>query len=173
MTGPLSRPLAAAGLAETASTVEADPEEREALARHLGLESLERLEARLHITPEDGMITVRGTLMAELTQSCVITLEPVKSRIEASIQRLYGPGETEGAGDEDVDLTLESDDPPDPIIDGVIDLGSAVSEQLALEIDPFPRAPGAGFGGYESEESGEEKPFAALGALKDKLEKTS
>ncbi len=119
------------------------------------------------------MIGVRGTLVAKLTQSCVITLEPVKTRIEAPIQRLYG---AEGAGDETVDLTLDSDDPPDPIIDGEIDLGSAVAEQLALEIDPFPRAPGTGFGGYESEGTGKEQgrgPFAVLDALKDKLEKKS
>ena len=172
----LSRPLAVADLAETAFDVEADAEEREALARHLGLVSLERLEAGLLISPEDGMIGVRGTLLAELTQSCVVTLEPVKTRIDASIQRLYGPDYTEGALDEDVELTLELDDPPDPITDGVIDLGIAVAEQLALEIDPFPKAPGANFGGFENEETGREKGggvFAALAGLKDKLAKKS
>ena len=176
MTCPLSRPMAVAGLAETALDVEADAEEREALARHLGLVSLERLEAALLISPEGGMIGVRGTLHAELTQSCVVTLEPVKSRIDASIQRLFGPNDRDGAGDEDVELTLESDDSPDPIIDGVIDVGHAVAEQLALEIDPFPRAPGADFGGFKSEETGKGKgrgAFAALAALKDKLEKKS
>lgn len=171
----LSRPMAVDGLAETALDVEADAEEREALARHLGLVSLERLEARLLISPADGKIGVQGTLMAELTQSCVITLEPVESRIEASIQRLFGANGREVAGDEDVELTLKSDDPPDPIIDGVIDLGVVVVEQLALEIDPFPRAPGADFGGFESEETGKEKgrAFAALAGFKDKLAKKS
>ena len=171
---PLSRPKAMADLAETALDVEADAEERRALARHLGLVSLERLEAELLISPEDGLIGVRGTLHAELTQSCVVTLEPVKSRIDASIQRYFGPDDREGAGD--VELTLESADPPDPVIDGVIDLGHVVAEQLALEINPFPRAPDADFGGFESEVIVKEKggrAFAALAALKDKLEKKS
>ena len=85
MTFPLSRPLDVADLARTALHVEADTDEREALARHLGLVSLERLEAELLISPEDGTIGVRGTLMAELTQSCVVTLESVKSRIDRKI----------------------------------------------------------------------------------------
>ena len=176
MTFPLSRPKAVADLARTALDVEADADEREALARHLGLVSLERLEAELLISPENGMIVVRGTLHAELTQSCVITLEPVKSRIDASIQRHFGPDVREGAGDDDVELTLESADSPDPVIDGVIDVGHVVAEQLALEINPFPRAPGADFGGFESDVRVKDKggeAFAALAALKDKLEKKS
>ena len=176
MTCPLSRPMAVADLAETALDVNADTEEREALARHLGLVSLERLEAELLISPEDGMIGVLGTLHAELIQSCVLTLEPVESRIEASIQRHFGPDDREGAGDDDVELTLESADPPDSILDGVINLGAVVVEQLALEIDPFPKAPGANFDGFESAETGKEMGgggFAALAGLKDKLAKKS
>ena len=176
MSSPLSRPKAVADLARTTLEVEADAGERRALARHFGLISLERLEAKLLISPEDGMIGVQGTLMADLTQSCVVTLEPVKSRIEASIQRHFGPDAREDIGDDDVELSLDSADPPDPVVDGIIDLGHVVTEQLALEINPFPRAPGADFGGIDGDPMVKEKgrgAFAVLGAHKDKLKKKS
>jgi uncharacterized metal-binding protein YceD (DUF177 family) len=156
--------------------VEAGADERMALARHLGLVSLERLRAELLISPEDGMIGVRGTLRAELTQSCVLTLEPVTCRIEAPVQRQFGPDDSEEGGDDNEEFSLQSADPPDPVIDGLIDLGAVVAEQLALEINPFPRAPDADFDAVESADAGIEGSggaFAALSAFKDKLEKKS
>ena len=174
MTGPLSRPIIVADLTRTKLDVEAGAEDRTALARHLGLVSLERLQAELLITQEDGMIGVQGTLIAELTQSCVVTLKPVTCRIESPIQRQFGPDHREG--DDDEELTLQSEDPPDPISDGLIDLGHVVTEQLALEINPFPRAPDADFEAVEitgAEKDGGAGPFAALAALKDKLAKKS
>ena len=176
MSSPLSRPKAVADLARTTLEVEADAGERRALARHFGLISLERLEAKLLISPEDGMIGVKGTLRAELTQSCVLTLEPVTCTIDAPVQRRFGPDDEEESGDDNEEFSLQSADPPDPVIDGLIDLGAVVAEQLALEINPFPRAPDADFGAIESADAGIEGSggtFAALAALKDKLEKKS
>jgi hypothetical protein len=54
--------------------------------------------------------------------------------------------------------------------DDTIDLGEVVVEQLALTLDPYPRAPGAVFDpaalpGYEAPEA-EVSPFAALVKLK-------
>ena len=45
---------------------------------------------------------------------------------------------------------------------GTIDLGEAAAEQLALALDPYPRAPGAVL---EMEEEPEAAPFAALAAF--------
>ena len=50
--------------------------------------------------------------------------------------------------------------------DGEIDLGQYVVEHLALELDPFPRKPGAEF--VQPPEPAEISPFAVLKALKPK-----
>ena len=52
----------------------------------------------------------------------------------------------------------------------VIDLGDYVVEHLALEIDPFPRRPGAVF--EAPEPLPETSPFAALKALKPRGDKS-
>ena len=46
----------------------------------------------------------------------------------------------------------DEDDPDEPIIDGIIDIGEVAAERLGLEINPFPRAPDAEFNGYTSSE---------------------
>ena len=60
---------------------------------------------------------------------------------------------------------LETDDPPEAIRDGVIDLGAVATEFLLLGLDPYPRKPGAVF---DAPPAGDPKshPFAALAALK-------
>jgi uncharacterized metal-binding protein YceD (DUF177 family) len=65
---------------------------------------------------------------------------------------------------------LETDDPPDPIIAGRIDLGALVTEFLALSLDPYPRKPGVEFEDAPTapDDRLEESPFAKLAALKDK-----
>ena len=61
------------------------------------------------------------------------------------------------------------------MVGDTVDLGEAVAEQLALEIELFPRTPNAAFSGYvsgtvdtEDAEDGAEPsgPFAALAEIK-------
>ena len=167
-----SRPLRVDDLppGETEIGLEADSTERAALARRFDLLSLESLTARLALLPEaGGLVRLRGTVKAKLTQACVVTLAPVAGVVEASFERLYGPAALERDLPEEEELG--EDDPPDPIDDGLIDLGEAVAEEFGLGIDPFPRAPGAEFSGYSSDGQGEVKPaspFAVLAKLKDR-----
>ena len=51
-----------------------------------------------------------------------------------------------------------------------IDVGEAVAEQLALALDPYPRAPGASFAEGGESEQPEDSPFKVLAGLvkKDK-----
>jgi uncharacterized metal-binding protein YceD (DUF177 family) len=157
------------GREEVERRIEADAAERRALARRLGLESLEGLKAELRLKRlSGGRIRVDGRFEAALTQLCVISLEPVESRIEAEFSVEY----TERAAPEGPEaiVSIESAEPPEPIEGGVIDLGEAVVQQLAERIDPYPRAAGAEARwpeqmSAEAEEQ-EERPFAALAALK-------
>ena len=172
------RPVRVADLADDESAIEiaADATERQALARRFALAGLDKLEARLTLVPADDRrgLDVEGHLVADVVQSCVVTLEPVRANIDAVFRRTYT---VEPPPEDDGDLgpsLLDSADPPDPIVDGTVDLGEAVAEQLALELDPFPRAAGVTFEGI-AENNKEIKelddklnPFAVLADLKRK-----
>jgi hypothetical protein len=65
---------------------------------------------------------------------------------------------------DELELDPDADDPPD-VLDGEdIDLGGYVVEHLSLELDPFPRAPGAEF--IAPKDDTDLSPFAVLRLLK-------
>jgi uncharacterized metal-binding protein YceD (DUF177 family) len=160
---------------ETVIDIEADADERAALARRFGLLALDSLTAKVGLTPVDaGLVRVHGALAAKVTQACVVTLKSVTTRVEGSFERLYGADTPE----EEAGLITDTDteeSPPEPFTDGAVDVGEAVAEQLALELDPFPRAPGAAFDGFSSgsksaggDDTGDGGSFAVLARLKEK-----
>jgi hypothetical protein len=53
-----------------------------------------------------------------------------------------------------------------PSENGVVDLGEAVAEQLALALDPYPRAPGAAMPEETDDAAAERHPMAALAKLR-------
>jgi Large ribosomal RNA subunit accumulation protein YceD len=153
--------------------IEAGPDERAALARRFGIVTINRLRAEGVVRPEANGRRVRldGRLSAEVVQTCVVTLEPVTVVIDIALERLYGydvaPDSEERAGE--VFLDLADDLPAEPLTDGVLDIGAAAAEQLALELDPYPRKPGAVFDGVPSgfrsvQEEGPAGPLARLAA---------
>jgi uncharacterized metal-binding protein YceD (DUF177 family) len=160
------------GREEIERRIEANPDERQALAARLGLESLDQLQAKLRIKRlSRGRIAVEGGLEARLTQLCVVSLEPVSSHIEGDFAVEFveaGPGpEAEAV------VSIDSADPPEPIEGGLIDLGEMVVQQLAERIDPYPRAPGADLTWREESPAASEpkRPFAALSALRRETKK--
>ncbi len=56
--------------------------------------------------------------------------------------------------------------PPEPIVNGVIDLGRLATDALFLGINPYPRRPDAVFEPIVETPDPEDHPFAALKALK-------
>jgi hypothetical protein len=68
-----------------------------------------------------------------------------------------------------IDEPAESDadipDPPEPIVNGVIDLGRVATDALYLAIDPYPRRPDAVFEPPVVAADPADHPFAALKAL--------
>jgi hypothetical protein len=179
-----SRLVAVEGLEEEgrAFRVEAEEEERKALARRFGLVVLERLVSEGAIFPEAnrGLFRLEARLIADVVQSCIVTLAPVACRLDLPFERLYGTDVHNEWADKDdpgreIFLNLEEDLLPEPFSGGSVDVGEATAEQLALELNPFPRAPGADFEGYtgndqEGLSEGKEAigPFAALAGLKGK-----
>jgi uncharacterized metal-binding protein YceD (DUF177 family) len=152
----------------------ADPREREALARRFELLEIAALDGhgRLERTGDGKEIRFNGWLEAEVTQACVVSLEPVTATIREPIERRYlwvAPGEQRAERPEDTDEDVE------PLRGSQIDLGEMLAEELALALDPYPRAPdadalvSAAVGPHVSFGAAEpDTPFAGLGQLWDK-----
>jgi uncharacterized metal-binding protein YceD (DUF177 family) len=150
----------------------ADERVRTALAELAGLRSLPRLEAALDVTRHgrDGL-RVAGDVSATVGQVCVVTLEPIENTVEEPIDLVFTPpidlppGLAREADAQGRQVEVMVEDAPEPLINGVVDLGAIVTEFLMLGIDPYPRKPDAMF---ESPAMGDDggHPFAALAALK-------
>lgn len=166
-----SRPVAldTIGQAPRELTIEANEEERAALARRFDLVALDRLTASLRLSRDGEDVRVEGRIAAAVTQSCVATGEPVAAALDAPFSLIFRRGH---APRPDEEIELGEGEMDVVFFDGgVIDVGEAAAETLALGLDPYPRAPGADealeAAGVKSEEDA--GPFAALARLKDKL----
>jgi uncharacterized metal-binding protein YceD (DUF177 family) len=138
--------------------VDSKPEERAALARRMGVVTIHALTCRFDLRRDVGdAIEASGLLQARVTQTCVVSLEPFDADIAESFSVRFVP-----AGTESDDLDLEAEDEIG-YEGGVLDLGEATSEQLALALDPFPRKPGAELSAEATDE--ETGAFAALSKL--------
>lgn len=159
-------------------TLSANEEERKDLARRFDLLGLDKLEAQLVVhNAKGGRVHVTGDFQAELSQSCVISGDPVASAIEDQLEGWFADPEhivslhkarREKAIKDGNELPiLEEEDDPEPFTNGQIDLGELVAQNLSLAIPTYPRAPEAEFSGLSTQASAEhekafQNPFAAL-----------
>ena len=109
--------------------------------------------------------------------SADVTLEPVTTRIDQPVRRRYEPMTEPVATD--IMLSAEDDEDVEPLRP-TIDLGLVALETLALALPAYPRKEGAALGPQVFAEDGvtpledeDVKPFAALAALKDRLDNNS
>lgn len=147
------------------------------LADDLALSSLKKVTF-------DGKLTPLGTrdwqldaqLGVTLIQPCVVTLDPVTTRIEEDVRRQYlahyaDVAESADAGDE---IEMPEDDSTEAL-PAALDLGAVMLEALVLAVPQWPRAPGADLGALSVTEPGKAplqdadlRPFAGL---REQLEK--
>jgi hypothetical protein len=146
-------------------TIEAAAAEREALASFFKLPAIAALTATLRLKPwGHGGARVTGAVHGDLTQTCVVSLEPFPATVEEAVDVRFAPREADSsptAAKETHAFSLDDEDEPDPVIDGKIDLGALAAEFFALGLDLYPRKPGATFeqsAGSEPTDS----PFSAL-----------
>jgi hypothetical protein len=161
MTPELHRPLAVerVGPAGLDYVVEASRVECAALAHRMDLPAVLSLTCRFRLERDlAGALLAHGHLIARVVQTCVVSLDDFTTAVE---ERFVVRCVAEG---------MESDDPDPEAMDeivcagGIVDLGEAAAEQLALALDPYPRAPGAELPEIEMEP--EPHQFASLDALK-------
>jgi uncharacterized metal-binding protein YceD (DUF177 family) len=151
-------------------TIEATPGECRAVARRLELVALKalRFEGRIDKGPRDGVLIVRGTIEADATQRCVVTLEPVPVNVEVPVERYFI---TDGEEAEAEVIVSPDDEEPEPLTGELLDLGEIAVEELSLALDPYPHAADAPtvLRGYnDAADSAARSAFAALAALRDR-----
>jgi hypothetical protein len=124
------------GAGETVYDIAANETERAALAKRFDLVSLEKLAARVTLRRlAGGLVRLTASLAADLVQTDVVTLDPVPARVDDDFSLLFG-SDTDDVAALDPEAELV-----EPLIDGHIDIGEAVAQQLSLVMDPYPRAP--------------------------------
>jgi uncharacterized metal-binding protein YceD (DUF177 family) len=147
-----------------------------AIAADADVLSVERLHADLVFRRwrREG-VSVAGTLRAAITQSCVVTLEPLATEISAEIDRTFLPDGsplTRPRLNSEGEMILDPDgrDGPDIFTGDTIDAWEIVLEQLYLAIDPFPRTPGLeAVEIYDGRKEADEERHNPFSGLKDLL----
>lgn len=178
MTGPdpWRAPVTVAHIPDTGlhRELEASAAERQPLADLAGVRDIPLAQATFDVVPKSGgRIQVTGHVRARVGQTCVVTLEPIESEIDEEVDLIFAPeAEVRRLADlieegQDDQEPAEVADPPEAIVNGIIDLGRIATDALFLAIDPYPRKPGVVFEAEVTALDPEDHPFAALKALQD------
>lgn len=167
---PWAVPVAREDIPETGLRVEieASAETRAAVAELADVRGVPELSATFDLARVGAGVHVTGSVQARIGQTCVVTLEPIESLIDEPVDVEFLPGADAPETGHVVELADEDEEPPEPLINGTVDLGALAIEFLLLAIDPYPRKVGAEFAPPQPPEP-EEHPFAGLEALKKRL----
>ena len=167
---PWSVPVAVDDIPETGLHIEAEApaEVRAQLVKLANLRDLPHLSAVFDLTRRGGGVHVAGQVKARVGQTCVVTLEPLENDLDEPINVLFAPPLDGAAKDDGADHKAGDEEPPEPLIEGKVDLGAIATEFLLLGIDPYPRKAGAEFAAVKTADDSA-RPFAALEALKKRL----
>lgn len=134
--------------------IAASEEERKALCVRLGVNNISSLSADVTLHREKGnVIRVNGMMRAHVLQTCSVTADPMQTQIEETFEGWFADQERivmlakarhERLGrmaDSEVPILDENED-PEPLVNGMIDIGELVVQHLSLAIDAFPRRRG-------------------------------
>ncbi|MFN7113051.1 MAG: YceD family protein [Alphaproteobacteria bacterium] len=166
-----SRVIAIEGIApdkKRKEAISATEEECAALAARFGIRGLRDFVADLSIRRvPGGTVRIEGTFSADVVQACVVSLQDVHAHIDGQFDTYF----TEDAEQarEEIAFTLDDDlDAAEMVHNGMIDMGEVVAQYLALELDPYPRAPGVNLAAqlHENGTAKKANPFQVLEALK-------
>ncbi len=147
-----------------------------ALAAELGLTGLRKLRfsGELRASGKRDW-TLKAKLGATVVQDCVVTLEPVTTRIDVPVERLFSADLS--TPDDEEETEVPEDDSVEPL-GSHIDPFEVMTEALALAVPDYPRKPDADLGEAVFTEPGQKamtqedtKPFAGLANLRDQLKK--
>jgi uncharacterized metal-binding protein YceD (DUF177 family) len=121
--------------------IEAKEQERVLLAQRFNIPRIDLLKAKFVINrgSTTGEYNVDGFVTADVTQSCVVSLEDVSAHLEFPIHLLLRRGCEEDFAD-DIEANFEDSHVDlDFYQDFEIDLGEICAQYLSLALDPYPR----------------------------------
>jgi len=170
----LSRPFNMGDVSEkqpVEKSLTATPEELKDLAKRFEILSMEKLEADLTIRKTMGgrMVRIDGHLSADVTQECIVTLEPVKDHLDTKFQAFFTDIKPPKMTAAEIEFKNERES-PEYAPNGRINLGEVVAQFAALELDPYPRKDGVHHDVTDEEQEGAEttpnpdthRPFEVL-----------
>jgi len=153
-----------------------EAEARAAIAEALDISGLRKLRFQGAIRADAGQDwLLEATLGATVVQPCVVTLEPVTTRLDLEVRRRYMVAPPEAEIDEDGEALMPEDDTIEAL-GPTIDPAAVMIEALALNLPLYPRAAGADLGdavfagpGVAPMRDEDARPFAGLAGLRDAL----
>ncbi|SMX31937.1 YceD family protein [Octadecabacter ascidiaceicola] len=155
-------------------TIEPDANGRKAIANVIDVLKIPKLRFDGALIPTGKRDwRIEAALGATVSQACVVTLEPVTTRIDEDVTRTFA-AEID-IPDED-EYEISEDDSADPLPE-TLDLIDVLTEALVLAIPAYPRKDGATAETIGVTEPGkavmtdeDARPFAGLAALRAGLE---
>jgi uncharacterized metal-binding protein YceD (DUF177 family) len=146
--------------------VAAKADELPKIAAYLELLALQSLTAQVKLMRWRKGVIVTGHFRADVTQACVVTLDPVEEHVEGEFERRFLP-DSPLTESREVRVDPEGEDPAEPL-GREIDLGEILVEELSLGLDPYPRAAGVEYAGEQDTVAKPANPFAVLSKLQGK-----
>jgi hypothetical protein len=167
-------------LSQTEQTVMLAPDsaQRDQIAVWAGVEAVKSLTAKIDLRKQSAsQFLVNFELRAEISQNCVVTLEPVNSLVSKDFNRLLSFSCARSPIKLRLSpvahpavLDLSEEEGPEEIGSLCYDLAGPVLEELVLAIDPYPRKaifqPPAE--PEERDDPAAQSPFAILKSLKSR-----
>ncbi|UWR01426.1 DUF177 domain-containing protein [Ruegeria conchae] len=170
--------LRVADLPQNAATpfeLRPDSDTLEPIKRELGLLGLRKLSFVGQLSAQGKRDWVlKGKLGATVIQPCVVTLEPVTTRIDTPVTRVFLANWTDP---DEPEFEIPEDDETEPL-GAEIDPAQVMIEALSLALPQYPRKDGAELEQADYTEPGKKamtdedvKPFAGLADLRDAMKK--
>ncbi len=158
-------------LSEAGQEIALAPDEaaRSAIAHWAELEALPGFKAQIRIKRvSPNRFAYQAEFEAEVVQLCVVTMEPVTSRLRGNFSRdlhlIRATRQKQLPELAELALGVGEDEAPEEIESPHFDLAGPVLEEFSLSLDPYPRKQGANF--VVPEEEKPVSPFAVLRQLK-------
>ncbi len=149
-------------------------DEYRAIAKLFDANSVRKMRMTGTVAPLNGQgWRLTGKLGATVIQPCVVSLEPVTTRVDVPVERKFVP--MEAPVDLDYMIPHDLDDSEEPLTDR-IDIGLVALEALSLALPTYPKKEGISLEKQNFAEEGvvpirdeDLKPFAGLAKLRNKL----
>ena len=137
-------------------SISPDEDQRASMSKRLDLDFIEFVKADVTLKRRKGnnVVHVMGRMKAKVQPVCVVTQEPFDLMLDETLEGWFVDKESAVSFAEvkrerdvvkmlgEIEITDEQSD-PEPMVNGMIDLGEFVTQNLSLALPAYPRQDGA------------------------------